>query len=451
MEGASAGSGGAANGQDREVLIAALRESIERHTVPSHPLAALKPHPRNSRVHPPAQLDEIERSMLEWGWTMPILADEDGTILAGHGRKMVAERLGLDEAPVIFATGWSDDQKRAYIIADNKLPENAEWDPSMLKLELSELEAGGFDLSLIGFDATELAEIMFVTEGESDPESVPETPANPVTVRGDVWLIGRHRLVCGDSTNSDDVAKALNGAKPHLMVTDPPYGVEYDASWRAKAMPSKNDPKRWKDGRGRAVGAVMNDDRADWREAWVLFPGEVLYVWHGSNQSRMVIDSIEAVGFELRAQIIWNKSHFAIGRGDYHGKHEPCWYAVRKGGKGHWNGDRKQTTVWEIDKPQKSETGHSTQKPVECMQRPIENNSKPGDAVYEPFSGSGTTIIAAEMTGRVCHALELSPEYCDVAVKRWQEFTKKKARLEGAGLSFDEVAKDRSVRDVSPV
>ena len=432
MEGASAGSGGAANGQDREARIAALRESIERHTVPSHPLAALKPHPRNSRVHPPAQLDEIERSMLEWGWTMPILADEDGTILAGHGRKMVASRLGLDEAPVIFATGWSDDQKRAYIIADNKLPENAEWDPAMLKLELEELNSGGFDLSLIGFDTTELAGIMLATEGESDPETVPDTPVVPVTMRGDVWVLGRHRLICGDSTNADDVAAVLDGAKPQLMVTDPPYGVEYDPEWRHRLGVNKSAKR----------GKIRNDERADWTDAWKLFPGSIAYIWHGALHSTTVATSLQDSGFTIRAQIIWAKERLVMGRGDYHWQHEPCWYAVRE--KGNWTGDRKQTTLWSIPSGgQDAETPHATQKPIECMRRPIENNSKPGDAIYEPFSGSGTTIIAAEMTGRICHALELSPEYCDVAVKRWQEFTKKKARLERTGLAFDEVAAER--------
>lgn len=410
--------------------------------IKSVPIDQVKPYERNPRNNAGA-IEKVASSLREFGWQQPIVVDKEFVVIAGHTRLAAAKSLGMDHVPVLVASDLSPEQVKAFRITDNRVGEEAEWNFDLLKLELEELRLGEFDLSLIGFDTAELAGIMLTTEGESDPETVPDAPVVPVTMRGDVWLLGRHRLVCGDSTNSDDVAKALNGVKPHLMVTDPPYGVEYDASWRAKAMPSKNDPKRWKDGRGRAVGAVMNDDRADWREAWVLFPGEVLYVWHGSNQSRMVIDSIEAVGFELRAQIIWNKSHFAIGRGDYHGKHEPCWYAVRKGGKGHWNGDRKQTTVWEIDKPQKSETGHSTQKPIECMKRPIENNSKPGDAIYEPFSGSGTTIIAAEMTGRRCYAIELDEGYVDVAVRRWQDFTKQKARLVRTGLTFDEVSAER--------
>lgn len=209
------------------------------------------------------------------------------------------------------------------------------------------------------------------------------------------------------------------------MVTDPPYGVEYDADWRNHAMRSSGAAVG-----GRAIGKVSNDDNADWREAWALFPGEVMYVWHAGQKAHIVAESLEVMDFEIRAQIIWAKNNIVISRGHYHPKHEPCWYAVRKGGTGHWSGDRKQATVWNIDKPLKSETGHSTQKPVECMRRPIENNSNPGQVVYDPFLGSGTTMIAAESTGRFCYGLELSPAYCDVIVKRWEEYTGKKAELE---------------------
>jgi DNA modification methylase len=228
------------------------------------------------------------------------------------------------------------------------------------------------------------------------------------------------------------VEKALGGVKPHLMVTDPPYGVEYDAEWREKSgLGSK------------AHGKVLNDGRADWREAWALFPGEVVYVWHAGINSPVVAESLESCDLEMRALIVWVKSRAPISRGHYHHRHEPCWYAVKKGRTGHWSGDRKQNTAWEIDTPRASETGHSTQKPVECMKRPIENNSSPGQAVYEPFSGSGTTIIAAEMTGRACHAIELNAAYVDVAIKRWQEFTGQAATLEGDGRSFTDVATER--------
>jgi DNA modification methylase len=221
------------------------------------------------------------------------------------------------------------------------------------------------------------------------------------------------------------------------MVTDPPYGVKYDPKWRAEAGVNKNKAK---------LGEVLNDDRADWREAWELFPGDVAYVWHAGLFAKIVQESLEAVGFEVRSQIVWAKDRFALSRGHYHWQHEPCWYAVR--GKAHWSGDRSQATLWEIKSRDDNGVGHGTQKPVECMRRPIENNSEPGDAVYEPFSGSGTTIIAGEMTGRRVFAIELNPAYVDVAVRRWQTFTGNAAVLEGSGGVFADVAAERQAAGV---
>lgn len=396
------------------------------------PVEALIPYARNARTHSDEQVAQIAASMREWGWTNPILIDEAMGIIAGHGRVLAARKLGLVDVPAMVAEGWSEAQKRAYVLADNQLALNAGWDAELLKLELGELQALDFDLGLIGFPNLD-ALLADKTEGLTDPDDVPEPPAEPVTRPGDVWLLGRHRLVCGDCTDPLVVDKALNGVTPHLMVTDPPYGVEYDASWRSEAMPSKNDAGRWTEKDGRAKGKVENDDRADWREAWALFPGDVAYVWHAMRHAGTVFASLESNGFEVRAEIVWAKSQLVMSRGHYHPQHESCWYAVRNTGKGHWQGDRKQSTLWQIDKPHKSETGHSTQKPVECMKRPIENNSNPGQAVYEPFSGSGTTIIAGEMTGRHIHAIELNPAYVDVAVKRWEDFTGEKAVLENGG------------------
>ena len=409
-------------------------DKVERRSV-----ASLVPYARNSRTHSADQVDQIAASIREWGWTVPILVDEQGGLIAGHGRVMAAKKLGIKEVPTMTADGWSEAQKRAYVIADNKLAINAGWDSDMLKVELEELKGLDFDLNLTGFNGDELAGLLVEkTEGLTDPDEVPNAPEIPVTVLGDVWVLGKHRIVCGDCTTIESVDKALNGVKPHLMVTDPPYGVEYDADWRNKAKRADGTPIGAK-----AIGKVANDDKADWREAWALFPGDVAYVWHAGLFSGAVADSLIACDFSLRSQVIWAKGNFAIGRGDYHWQHEPCWYAVRKGKTGHYDGGRKQSTLWQIDKPQKSETGHSTQKPVECMKRPIENNSSPGQAVYEPFSGSGTTIIAAEMTGRCCHAIELNPAYVDVAVTRWQDFTGQKAILEGTEKTFEEIKKDR--------
>jgi DNA modification methylase len=367
-----------------------------------------------------------------------VLVDAEGTIIAGHGREMAARKLGEARVPVIELGHLTEAQKRAYVIADNQLALNAGWDAEMLKVELTDLAGMDFDLALLGFDDKALAGFLAEeTAGLTDPDEVPEAPVDPVSVLGDVWVLGRHRLACGSSTEADTVGKLLGAVKPHLMVTDPPYGVEYSADWRDAALGGKAG--------GRATGKVLNDDKADWREAWALFPGDVAYVWHAGNMAHVVAESLLACDFGVRAQIIWGKSQFVIGRGDYHPQHEPCWYAVRKNKKGHYDGGRKQSTLWQIEKPRKSETGHGTQKPVECMKRPIENNSSPGQAVYEPFSGSGTTIIAGEMTGRCVYAVELNPAYVDVAVKRWQDFTGQKAVLEGDGRTFEEVAAGRLV------
>ncbi len=402
------------------------------------PVADLIPYVNNARTHSDAQVAQIAASIKEFSFTNPILTDGDNGIIAGHGRLMAAKKLGLKEVPVIELSHLSKAQKKAYILADNKLALNSGWDSSLLSLELSDLKELNFDLSVIGFDDAELAELLAVEsiEGLTDPDDVPEVPEEPVTKLGDVWLLGNHRIVCGSSTEVDTVDKCLNGVKPHLMVTDPPYGVEYDADWRNKAVRADGTTSD-----GRAVGKVLNDDIADWTEAWALFPGDVAYVWHAGVYSHVVAQSLENCKFKMRALIVWAKSNFAIGRGHYHHGHEPCWYVVRdkQGATGHWNGDRKQSTLWKIDKPTKSETGHSTQKPIECMLKPIENNSSAGQAVYEPFSGSGTTIIACEQSGRMCHAIELNPAYVDVAVTRWQNFTGKKATLESTGETFDEL------------
>ncbi len=421
------------------VLKSALEKQWPADKVERRPIDTLIPYARNARTHSDVQVAQIAASIMEWGWTIPVLIDPDGGIIAGHARVMAAQKLGIDEVPCMVATGWPDAKKRAYIIADNKLAENAGWDDDLLSLEFQDLDLAGFDLSLTGFDTDEIDRyLMEPTVGKTDPDVVPETPVDPVTNLGDIWIMGKQRLMCGSSTEAHVVEAVLAGVKPHLMVTDPPYGVEYDANWRNEADRANGKPYG-----ASAIGKVENDDRADWSEAWALFPGDVAYVWHAGNMAHVVAESLLATGLQIRAQIIWAKNQFVIGRGDYHPHHEPCWYAVRKGKPGHYDGGRKQSTLWQIDKPRKFETGHSTQKPIECMKRPIENNSSIGQAVYEPFSGSGTTIIAGEMTGRCVYAIELSPAYVDIAVLRWQQFTGQTATLESDGRTFDEVKAKR--------
>ena len=386
-------------------------------------LADLKPAPRNARTHSEAQILQIAASMKEFGWTNPILIDEANGIIAGHGRALGAKALGWEQGPVIVARGWSETQKRAYVIADNRIAEKAGWDAELLTLEFAELETLAFDLDVLGFSELERRVITARgTVGLIDPDEVLTPPIEPITRRGDLWALGDHLVLCGDATSAADVARLLDGRSPHLMVTDPPYGVQYDASWRNEI----HDPITGKSKKARAIGKVMNDDRADWREAWMLFGGDVAYVWHSSLHGSEVLASLEAVGFEPRATIVWDKLRLLLSRGNYHWRHEPAWYVVRKGKTAHWQGARDQETVWPIEH-RKSETGHSTQKPVECMRRPVVNNSAPGDFVYDPFLGSGTTLIACEMEARNCFGLELEPKYVDVIVQRWEAFTGRKA------------------------
>jgi DNA modification methylase len=399
------------------------------------PIERLMPYARNARTHSDAQVSQIASSIREWGWTNPVLVAEDGTIIAGHGRVLAARQLRITDVPVMIASEWTDAQTRAYAIADNKLTLNGGWDEELLGLELEELEVLGFDLDLIGFTEGERAALAAqFTEGLTDPDDVPDLPTEPVAQAGDIWVLGPHRLLCGDSTSKADVERLLAGVKPHLMITDPPYGVNYDPAWRKRAGVNLN---------ARKLGKVANDDRADWREAWALFPGSVAYVWHAGRHTSEVQQSLEASGFDMRSQIIWAKDRFALSRGHYHWQHEPCWYAVRGTAGTNWSGDRKQSTLWTINAREDDGHGHGTQKPVECMRRPIENNSSPGQAIYEPFSGSGTTIIAAEMTGRCCLAIEIDAAYVDVALLRWQAFTGQTATLGEDGRSWAEVAIER--------
>jgi DNA modification methylase len=370
------------------------------------------------------------------------LVGEDGGIIAGHGRLAAARRLGLDEVPVIVLSGLTETQRRQLVLADNRIALNAGWDLNMLQLELKELKVLGADLAALGFTAAELARALAPTVGEglTNEDEVPEIAEKAVTRPGDVWFAGPHRIACGDSTDPRAVATLLAGAIPPLMVTDPPYGVEYDPSWRHRLGVSQSARR----------GKIRNDDKSDWSTAWALFPGNIAYVWHGALHATSVAESLERQGFTIRAQIIWAKERLVIGRGDYHWQHEPCWYAVRS--KGFWTGDRKQTTLWSIpSRDEDAKTPHSTQKPVECMRRPIQNNSGPGDAVYEPFLGSGTTLIAADTTGRVCFGMELEPKFVDVAIRRWQAFTGLSAALQADGRQFERVAIERAGEPSEPI
>ena len=415
----------------------ALMDGGQLLTITYRPIGDLIPYARNARTHDEGQVSLIADSIREFGFTNPVLVDGANGIIAGHGRVMAARKLGLEAVPVIELAHLSEAQKRAYVLADNKLGERAGWDLEMLALEVGDLQSLGVEMTDLGFTGRELDDLMRVSGIDVREDDVPPIPEVPVSRPGDLWQLGAHRVICGDATDAATVARVLEGVLPHLMVTDPPYGVAYDPEWRNKAGASAT----------KRIGKVLNDDRADWREAWALFPGDVAYVWHGALHAAEVAQSLEATGFSVRSQIIWAKERLVLSRGHYHWQHEPCWYAVRDKGTGHWSGDRKQTTLWQIASgAQDAETVHGTQKPVECIRRPILNNSSPGQAVYEPFLGSGTTLIAAESTGRVCHAIELNPAYVDVAIQRWQAFTGLEATVEGSGDTFAQVQREREIR-----
>lgn len=385
-------------------------------------IGTIKPYAKNPRKNE-AAVAKVAASIKEFGWRQPIVVDEDMVVLAGHTRLLAAKRLGMATVPVHVALGLSPAQRRAFRLADNRSGAEAEWDDALLAEEIAALLAEGADLSTTGFDPDEIsrltADVSKMLEG-FDPDEEIEPPADPVSRPGDLYQLGRHRVLCGDSTVATDVGRLLDGAKPRLMVTDPPYGVDYDANWRNEADRATGKPYG-----ASAVGLVANDGKSDWTEAWALFTGDVVYCWHADRHASTVQRSLEDAGFEMRSQIIWAKTRMIISRGHYHWQHEPCWYAFRKGATAGWIGDRSQTTLWMIAHG-KSDTGHSTQKPVEAMRRPIHNHE--GD-VYDPFLGSGTTLIAAEMEGRTCYGMELMPAYVDVIVQRWEKATGQKAKL----------------------
>ena len=399
-------------------------------------LDALIPYARNSRTHSDAQVAQIAASIKEFGFTNPVLIDETGSIIAGHGRVMAARKLAIADVPSIRLTHLTEAQKKAYVIADNKLALNAGWDDEMLAVEITDLKDMGFDLDLTGFNTDEIEALLAPTgtEGLTDEDAVPEVPEAPVTVLGDVWLLGKHRVMCGDSTSIDAVDKLMDGKKAALMQTDPPYGIAYVKNAKSK-------------GQGKQHVDIENDDLDG--EKLQEFLEEVIrsalpslnddaayYLWHPmlTQGTFFAAAAAAAADILIHRQIIWCKPSLVFGRGDYHWQHELCFYGWRRGNKPPFYGPRNQTTLWKIGR--ETNKNHPTAKPVELWNAPIENHTKPGMVIYEPFSGSGSQIIAAEKLGRKCYAMELSPQYVDLTVQRWQEFTGQTATLESNGKPF---------------
>lgn len=385
--------------------------------------------PANLRKHGERNIDAIVASLRKFGQQHPIVIDNKGIILSGNGRYMAAVKLGWQEIEVVESS-LTGSSATAYAIADNRTAELAEWDTTALAETLRALQFEEFDTDAAGYSESEIDALveglgseLLGADKEIVEDEVPEPPVDPITKAGDLWILGEHRLLCGDSTKAENVKRLLEDRVPFIMVTDPPYGVEYDSDWRLQA--GINKP--WQT---LASGKVENDDKADWTETYKLFPGHVAYVWHAGRFAATLVGNLNSAGMEIRTQIIWSKPSLVMGRGHYHWQHEPCWYAVRKGGSAKWCGDRKQSTIWQIANMHRTQgnvddgkTIHSTQKPVECMARPIRNHGEKDDDVYDPFLGSGTTLIAAEQLGRKCYGMEISPQYCDVIVKRWENLT----------------------------
>lgn len=413
-------------------MISPSKKQNPADKVEQWPIEKLVPYAKNSRTHSEEQVAQIAASIREWGFTTAVLVDESGSIIAGHGRVMAARKLGLASLPVMVAAGWTDAQKRAYVIADNKLALNAGWDNELLALELGELGDAGFDLELTGFTDEEIKALMPVeaNEGLTDPDAAPALQENPVTVPGDVWIMGKHRLMCGDSTSIESLELLCAGQSVDMWLTDPPYNVAYEGKTK-DALTIQND--------------AMGDDqfRQFLRDSYVaadavMKPGAVFYIWHADLEGYNFRGAAKDAGWTVRQCLIWKKSTLVMGRQDYHWKHEPCLYGW-KGGAGHlWAADRKQTTVLEFDKPSRNGE-HPTMKPVGLFEYQLLNNTKGGDLVLDSFGGSGTTMIAAEKNGRTALLMELDPRYCDVIVKRWQEFTGKQAIHAETGEPFAEV------------
>lgn len=396
----------------------------------------LIPYARNSRTHSEAQVAQIAASIREFGFTNPVLIDADGGIIAGHGRVMGARQLAMAEVPCIRLGHLTEAQRRAYVIADNKLAANAGWDEEMLGLELRELMAEGYDVGLTGFELKEidalLADMDATKDGKTDPDSAPPVQPEAVTRQGDVWVMGRHRIMCGDSTDAGSVALLMDGAKAALMQTDPPYGIAYVQNTKSK-------------GQGGTHADIENDDLDGEKlqaflEAMIraalpsLNDNAAYYLWHPMLTQGTFFAAAAAAGILVHRQLIWQKPSLVFGRGDYHWQHELCFYGWRQGHRPPFYGPRNQTTLWAVGR--ETSRDHPTAKPVALWLPPIENHTKAGEAMYEPFSGSGSQIIAAEQAGRRCYAMELAPQYVDIAVRRWQQFTGKRATLEATGAEF---------------
>jgi DNA modification methylase len=418
------------------------------------PIGRPRDYPKNARKWSAQAIEKVAASIREYGWRQPVVVDAHDVIVIGHLRRTAGKFLGLTEIPVHVARDLTPAQIRGLRLADNRTNQEASWDEELLAPELAELSELGFDLNLTGFDVHELDALLRNPMDEEQAEQAPPLPEVAVTKPGDVWLVGSHRVLCGDATSPEAVARLLGEYKPKLLVTDPPYGISLDSEWRDRAGLNGHGPAEPSYMKHRTEGhrntTISSDTRADWSEAFELVSSlATAYVWHASIHTREVLDGLLRIDFLYPQQIIWNKGRTVLTRTHYWYQHEPCWYVRKKNAA--WFGKAgENSTVWEVASPkfifsgsEEDKFDHPTQKPLELMRRPILNHTKRGELVYDPFLGSGTTLMAAELTERICMGMELDPKYVDVIVLRWQEFTGKQATLAGEDKSFEQVSTER--------
>ncbi len=416
------------------------------------PIDKLVFYARNPRKND-AVVDRMCSSIREFGFKIPVLARSDGEVVDGHLRLKAARKLGITEVPVILCDEWTPAQVKAFRLMVNRSVTWADWDEELLALELQDIQGSDFDLSLTGFDPGEIDSLLALEDDER-ANATPPLPESPVSRPGDLWLLGPHRVLCGDATSAESVARLLAERKPRLMVTDPPYGIELDSEWRDRAGLNGCGPAEPSYLKKRTPGhtetSISGDTRADWSDAFALVLHlEVAYVWHASKFTREVLDGLLRIGFLHHQQIIWNKGRTVLTRTHYWFQHEPCWYVRKKNAP--WFGKAgENSTIWDSPSPKfimggsdEDKYDHPMQKPVDLMRRPILNHLRRGELVYDPFLGSGTTLAAAELAERVCYGLELDPKYVDVIVQRWEQLTGKQATLDGDGRRFDEIAQER--------
>jgi DNA modification methylase len=404
------------------------------------PVEKLIPYARNARTHSAEQVAQVAASIAEFGWTNPILAGADGIVIAGHARLLAARKLGMTEVPVIVLDHLTESQRRALVLADNRLALNAGWDEEMLRVEMAALDDDGFNLEVVGFTDEEIADLLRDPEevhaGNTDDDAVPETPETAITVPGDTWLLGQHRLLCGDSVQMESVEKVLAGGLADMVFCDPPYNVNYGATMKDKL-------------RGKARKIANDDLGQDFeqflRDACVnilAVTKGAIYVCMSSSELHTLQKAFREAGGHWSTFVIWAKNTFTMGRSDYQRQYEPILYGWKDGTQHFWCGARDQGDVWFIKKPQVNDL-HPTMKPVELVERAVRNSSKDRDTVLDPFGGSGTTLIACEKTGRQARVIELEPKYCDVICRRFMDFSGKAATLEADGRAFADVAAER--------